>query len=166
MAKSFPVLAHKKVLAVIVASQSQMAIGKAKEGALFRVNLLFLGEQHVNPGINQKRPEKVHDPRKSFDQFRARKDHYAAHHQRAEDSPFQHAVLESLIDRKGAEDHQKQEKVVDAEGLLDQIAGKKFDRVLIAREVPNAEARTAPTARSTASWTRMLRAVRPCAGGG
>jgi len=30
-------------------------------------------------------------------------------------APFQHAVLETLVDRKGAKDHQKQKQIVDAE---------------------------------------------------
>src|ERR1035438_10353808 len=129
------------MFAMIIARQTQMAVGKPKKPTLFRPDLIFLGEQHMNPGINQKRAEDVHDPGKLLDQFRAGKDHDAAHDQRPENSPFQHTVLKPLINRKGAKNDQEEEKVIDAQRLFDQIASKEFDGAFIPEEAPNSNSK-------------------------
>ena len=61
------------------------------------------------------------------DQRRADADHHAAHHQRAEDAPEQHAVLVDRRHREEAEDHRDDEDVVDAERFLDDVAGEVLD---------------------------------------
>ncbi len=66
-----------------------------------------------------------------LDQRRARKNHHAAHHQRAQNPPFQHAVLKTFVDRERAKDHQEKEQIIDTEGFLDQIAGKKLNSTLL-----------------------------------
>ena len=55
-------------------------------------------------------------------------DHRAAHHQRAEDAPEQHAVLVDRRHREVTEDHRDDEDVVDAERLLDDVAGEVLQR--------------------------------------
>src|ERR1700674_1190160 len=47
-------------------------------------------------------------------------------------------MLQSRVDRKRPENHQKKEKVVDAERLLDQISGEKFQRWLASEVMQNA----------------------------
>ena len=49
-------------------------------------------------------------------------------------------MLKALVDGKRAEDHEKQEEIVDAEGFFDQVAGEKLESGLTARIVQNAKA--------------------------
>ena len=48
--------------------------------------------------VQQERAEQIEDPIKSFNQNGANADHHAAHHQRAEHSPEQQAMLVAWID--------------------------------------------------------------------
>ncbi len=74
----------------------------------------FLGEHHVQPGIDEKRSQEIHHPGKVLDQFRAQSDHDPAHDQRADHTPLEQPVLKPLIHSKRAKNHQEEEKVVDA----------------------------------------------------
>ena len=61
-----------------------------------------------------------------------------AHHERAEDAPEQHPVLVLARDREGAEDQREDEDVVDAQRLLDEVAGEERDARLGAPPHKNA----------------------------
>ena len=137
--KNLAALPHKKMLAAVIPRHSQVLARKLEKPAVAGPDILFLRKQHVHAGVHQKRAEDVHHPRKPFDQRRAGKNHHAAHHQRAQNPPFQHPVLKSLVDLECAKNHQEQKQIVYAEGLLDQIAGKKLNPTLRPRKMPDAE---------------------------
>src|SRR4029077_20256225 len=67
-------------------------------------------------------------------------DHDAAHHQRAENAPREHAVLHGFRHLEGAENYQKDEQVVYAERFFDDIACEVFKATLLAVPVPDAYA--------------------------
>src|SRR5579862_8627536 len=115
-----------------------MLARKPEKRRVGRANILLLHEQHVHAGVNEESAEDVHHPRKSLDQLGTRIDHHPAHHQRAQNPPLQHSMLKSFVDRERPEDDEKQEQVVNAEGFFDQVAGKKLNSTLWAREMPDA----------------------------
>jgi hypothetical protein len=53
-------------------------------------------------------------------------DHRATHHERAQNSPEQKAMLVACIDTKELEDQKKYENVVYAERFLNEVAGEKL----------------------------------------
>jgi hypothetical protein len=69
---------------------------------------------------------------------RAGGDEGAAHHQRAQDAPEQHAVLVRGRHGEVGEEEGDDEDVVDRQRLLHQVAGQELQRRLAAREVPDA----------------------------
>src|SRR5579872_610806 len=95
----------------------------------------------MDAGVNQKRAEDIHNPRKLLDQRRARKNHHAPHYERAEDPPLQHAMLESFVDCERTKDHEEQKQVVYTKCLLDQITRKKLNTTLRPRKMPDAESK-------------------------
>src|SRR5882724_6202735 len=111
---------------------AQVAVGDAKDSAVLGVLFFFLGEQHVDAGVDQKYAEDVHDPGEVFDQFGARRDHHTAHDQRADHSPLEQAMLHAVVHGKRAENDQEEKKIVDAQRFFDEVAGEKFERRLAA----------------------------------
>ena len=57
-------------------------------------------------------------------------DEDGAHHQRAQDAPEQHLVLKVSRYAEVAKDQQKDEQIINAERLLDQVAGDELQRKL------------------------------------
>jgi len=84
-------------------------------------------EQHPDASEHQERPEYVQDPVVLLDERRANEDESEAHHQRPDDTPEQHPVLEFARDREGREHEREHEHVVDAQGVLDDIAREPLD---------------------------------------
>ena len=62
-------------------------------GVGFRVEVLLVVHRHPDAGEHQKGAEHVDDPVEVLNQVGAGGDHRAAHEQRAEDAPEEHAVL-------------------------------------------------------------------------
>src|SRR6267143_769787 len=91
--------AHKKMFAVVFVATPKMAAGEAEDFVLFRVDFSPMNEEHAHAGVDEERSQYVHYPGKMFDQF---------HDQRADHPPFQKAMLQSLIHRKRAKDHQEE----------------------------------------------------------
>src|SRR5262249_4578442 len=67
----------------------------------------------------------------------AEQNHGAAHDQGANNSPHQYAVLCAGRDPEVREDKHEHKNVVHAEGVLDQVAGKKIDCVVWAFYTPD-----------------------------
>src|SRR5664280_569489 len=63
-------------------------------------------------------------------QFETAVDEDGTHDQRAQDAPEQHVVLKVSRDAKIAEDEQKNEEVIDAKGLLDEVSRNELQRQL------------------------------------
>jgi hypothetical protein len=73
------------------------------DGVLLGVELLVLLQRHAHAGDDEQRAEDVDDPLESGQQRRARADEQAAHHERAENPPEQHAVLVLAPERRSTE---------------------------------------------------------------
>src|SRR6267142_5611311 len=128
------------MFALIIARNAQVLVGKTKNKTFLGVNRLFLDEQHVNSGIHDESAKNVQHPGEPLNQLGACQDHCSAHYQSAQNAPFEHAVLDTFVDRKGAENNQKKEEVVDAERFFDQVAGKEFQSRLSTRVIQDAHA--------------------------
>ena len=89
------------------------------------------------PGEHQERAEHVQDPVEPVDEGHAGEDEHQPQHQRAEDAPEQHPVLVLARHDEVAEDQRPHEDVVDAEALLDQVAGVVLARRLAAVDRPD-----------------------------
>src|SRR6266576_2668673 len=128
------------MFALIIARDAQVFVGETENKTFLGVDRLFLDEQHVNSGVHDEGAKNVQHPGEPLNQLRARQDHCSAHYQSAQNAPFEHAVLDTFVDRKGAENNQKKEEVVDAERLFDQIASKEFQSRLSTRVMQDAQA--------------------------
>src|SRR5258705_13488151 len=113
------------MFALIVARNAQVLVGKTKNKTFLGVNRLFLDEQHVNSGVHDESAENVQHPGEPLNQLRARQDHCSAHYQSAQTPPFEHAALNTYVDRKGTENNQEQKEVVDSERFFDQVPSKQ-----------------------------------------
>src|SRR5258705_3300606 len=102
------------MFALIVARNTQVLVSETENKTFLGVNRLFLDEQHVNSGVHDKGAENVQHPGEPLNQLRARQDHCSAHYQSAQNAPFEHAVLDTFVDGKGADNNQKNAESVDA----------------------------------------------------
>src|SRR6266853_7007192 len=129
------------MFAVIFVAYPKMPAGEADNPALLRVDITLVKEEHAHACVDKERSQQIQHPGKMFDQLCAQRDHHSAHDQRPHHAPFQKAVLQPLIYSKRSKDHQEKEQVVDAEGLFDQIAGKEFQRRLLAIKIEHSESK-------------------------
>ena len=74
---------------------------------------------------------------KALHQSDAEQDHCAAHDQRADNSPHQNPVLCARWNTEMREDEHEHEDVVHAQGVLDQVTGKKIEPVMWAFNTPD-----------------------------
>ncbi len=137
--EKFAGAADEVMLALIVARETEMFIGETEDGVLLGMDGFFLGEQHVYAGVHQERSEQIQHPRESLNQRSTGGNHYAAHDQRTKDAPLQQSLLLALVHGESAEDDQKQKQVINAESLLDEIAGEIFERGRNAEDVVHAD---------------------------
>ena len=89
---------------------------------------------HSDTGKDQEGPEQVDDPVERVEQDGPQRNHQAAHDQGAQDAPEKHPVLIGCWYTKEGEEQHKDEDVVNAEGLLDQIAREELQRRFRATE--------------------------------
>ncbi len=67
----------------------------------------------------------------------AEPDHDPAHDQRAKNAPDQHAMLRNGRNAEVGEDQNKNENVIDAERVFDEITGQKIERSVRAAQFPD-----------------------------
>jgi len=110
-------------------AQQQLAesMRRQQEEDSKRKNDALLASQEFAARQIQQQAEEVEDPVEPRDERRADADHHAAHHQRAEDAPEEHAMLVHRRHAEVREDQRDDEDVVDAEAFLDDVAGQVFD---------------------------------------
>ena len=133
---------------------------------LVALELLVLLQRHAHAGDDEQRAEDVDDPLEPREQRRAEPDEQAAHDERAEDAPEQHAVL--VLRRHGEvlEDQHDDEDVVDAERFLDQVAREERQRDLgVAKKASPAANSSARPTQTAVQIRRFLRAGRRAACG-
>ena len=74
---------------------------------------------------------------KTRDQGDAEPNHDPAHYQRAKDAPDEDAMLRDGRNAEVGEDQNKNENVIDAERVFDEITGKKIERCVRAAQFPD-----------------------------
>ena len=132
------VLHHPEPLPVVALRQGEPAPRQANHRVVLRIDRLVLAQGHLYAGQQQNAAEDVDHPVPLVQHVRAGGDKSAAHHQRAQDAPEQHAVLIRRGNGEVREDEGDDEDVVHRQRLLHQVAGQEFQRRLPAREVPDA----------------------------
>ncbi len=104
------------------------AAHQAHDDALVRIGVLGVEKEHLYRGKDQECGEDVKNPVELRDQLCPDTNHRTAQDQRPKNAPEQHPVLIDRRHREEAEEHRDHEDVIDAEGLLDNIAGQVFLR--------------------------------------
>ena len=104
---------------------------------MLKVDRLRFAAQHAHPGDDEKSPEKIKDKMKLRDELDAQPDHGCAHQERAHDPPDQDPVLVARRHPEVGEDETEDEDVVDTERVLDEVAGKKINRLIGALPPPD-----------------------------
>src|SRR5260370_42698045 len=64
-------------------------------------------------------------------------DHRTAHDERADESPDQNAMLRARRNTKMRKDEHKNKNVVHAQRILDEVTGKKIERVVRSLDTPD-----------------------------
>src|SRR5512140_888979 len=107
----------------------------AYEDVPLRMDLRFGLANHSKSGPDQEGPEQIFDPEESREEDRSDRDQRGPHDQRAENPPEEYAMLVLLRDLEIGEDDDEDEDVVDAQRLLDQVAGEEFESGLLSAPV-------------------------------
>src|SRR4030095_9844622 len=112
-------------------------MGDRKNSATETHNAVFpeilpriFAEKHARCGNQQEKTEDVQNEMKPLHQSDAEQDHGAAHDQSANNSPDQYAMLCAGWNPEMREDEHEHKNVVHAQGVLDQVAGKKIEPVM------------------------------------
>src|SRR5262245_65995984 len=88
--------------------------------------------QHLEAGVDEKCTKDVSDSMEAVNQSHATGYENAARDQRTDDPPEQNLVLIGGINPKVAKQHKEDEKVIDAERFLNQVAGGELQGLLLA----------------------------------
>ena len=123
-----PVEPHEEPRFVVRLGDRKEAGEQPHQRVPVRLDFLIALHRHTHTGNHQKGAEDVKNPVEVMDQRDAHGDHGGTHDQGAQDAPEQHLVLVQAGYAKVGEDKQKNEQVVDAEGLFEQVAGEKHQR--------------------------------------
>src|SRR5216684_74728 len=111
----------------VTARTAGMESAASSHGGVFhRVHLMLSRKSQANSAVDQERSKQIKNPVEAFDQADPSKNKDAAHEQRSDDSPEQHASLVLLGNGEIAEDHEEDEEIVDAEGEFENVAGDEF----------------------------------------
>jgi hypothetical protein len=89
--------------------------------------LVLADKAQANSAVDEECAETVENPVEALHEANAGYDEDAAHEQRAEDSPEQHAVLVLVRDSEEAEDYEEKKKIVDAQREFDEISGNELN---------------------------------------
>src|SRR5438270_8328432 len=89
---------------------------------------LLFHKKHSPRADQQEGAEEIENKVEAIDQRHAEPDHYPAHHKRADNSPYQSAMLRHRRHAKIGKDQNENENIIDAKGVLDHVAGQKFER--------------------------------------
>src|SRR5271170_1950730 len=140
--EQLPRLPNEKAGPVILLAHPKMGTGEPEDEVAFVMHLLPVLPDHVQSGINQEHAENGKNPVETGNQDRPGGDHDAAHNQRAQNAPCEHAMLHVLVHLKRPENHQEDKKIVDAEGFLNHISSKVLQPSL--RTMPMPHEKTEP----------------------
>src|SRR5258708_13252231 len=125
---------HKEAITFIVGSDRSHPTHKLEPRIALRMHRLVFVEGHANARHDQEGPEQVENPVEIFEQHSSKGNQDAAHDERTQNTPEQHPVLIACRYTEVAEEQYKDEDVVNAEGLLDQIARQELQRMFRSTE--------------------------------
>ncbi len=118
---------EEPALFIIVLSNRHQPAEEFDDRIFLRMNLLVFLKRHFNARKNQERSKDINDPVELLNQRDPCEDKNSTHDECAENSPEQNLMLAQCGYPEVAEDQQEHENVVHAEGLLEQVAGEKFE---------------------------------------
>src|SRR5690606_35075593 len=95
--------------------------------------------KELDAGEDKEGAEEVDDEVELVDEHARRGDEDGTHDERADDAPEEDAVLVGGGHGEGGEDQEENEDVIDAERLLDQVAGGPFEAFFAALEDVDAD---------------------------
>ena len=104
----------------------------AQDPALTEFCFIAFAKSHANRGENQESAENIENKVKAIDERNAEPDHDAAHDQRANNSPNEHAMVRDRRHFEIAEDEDEDKDVIDAQRVFDQIPREEIERPLSA----------------------------------
>src|SRR5205823_5958064 len=91
------------------------------------VKSLPSAKEHLCAREEQKGAKEIKRPVERFNECDSDADHESTQNQRTQNTPEQHTVLVSCWHGEIGKDEYKDEDVIDAERIFDQIAGKKLE---------------------------------------
>src|SRR5262249_31935600 len=94
---------------------------------------LRLANSHPDSRDNQKNTKDIENEMKGGNERHAEPDHQPAHDQGADDAPYQNPMLRDRRDFEVGKDENKNKDVIDAERVLDEIAGEKIQGAIWAQ---------------------------------
>ena len=121
---------HSEVLIVKLIGDRKNSATKPHHARFPEILPKMFPEKHARCGDQQEKTEDVQNEMKPPHQSDAEQNHGAAHDESANNSPDQYAVLCAGWNPEMREDEHKHKNVVHAQGVLDQIAGKKIEPVM------------------------------------
>ena len=139
--REHPVAVHfdGKFLLVVLGCDAHPASAKAENEVALEIDLFAVTDEHADTGDEEKRAEEVENPVEALHQRDPEPDHGAAHEERADDSPHQHAMLILPAHLEVGKNENEDEDVVDAERIFDDVAGEEIERCLRPFQVPDEE---------------------------
>src|SRR5205807_6567134 len=115
------------------------SLANSHDPALAKILRLAFDKKHSPGADQQEAAENVENEIEPIYEFDPDPDHDSAHHQRADDSPDQRAMLRHPRDLEVLKDDNEDEDVVDAERVLDHVTGEKFEPFCRAADFPDQE---------------------------
>src|SRR5438552_9382863 len=107
--------------------------------ALAEIARFAFDKEHSPRAHEQERAENVENELEPLHELDPEPNHDSAHHQCADNSPNQDAMLGHSRNAEVIEDNDEDEDVVDAERILDYVTGEKFQRLLRTADFPDQE---------------------------
>src|SRR5205807_3253599 len=110
-----------KMFVVEVGCDANPIFAESHHKALPKILFARFSEKHPDCGDHEENSEEVQNKMKTRHQRDAEHDHYSSHDERAENSPDQRAMLCNGGHAKVSENQNKNENVVHAERVLDDV---------------------------------------------
>jgi hypothetical protein len=134
--------AHSEVLVVKFLGDRKNSATELHHARFPEIVPHMFPEKHARCRDQQEKTEDVQNEMKPTHQSDAEQDHGAAHDERANNSPHQYAVLCARWNPEMREDEHEHKNVVHAQGVLDEISGKKIEPVMWPFHTPDDAVKT------------------------
>src|SRR6266513_5289474 len=129
--------AHFKVYVMKFAGNGKDAAAHPDRPILGKLARRMLLKQHSQRSVEEEQAKEIKNEMKPLHQCDAADNHNSAHDKRAEDSPDQDTMLCQRRDAEMRENQYKHKDVIDAQRILDQIAGKKIEAMMRTFKAPH-----------------------------